>query len=165
VWACSKVEDKNVNGIARYTFKQDKWNDHTDYIEHDANGNLLGIWCNWFEDNIPPKDSEPIPVTIYSTITYSGAKPELKIGGSYKKFTVTFYKDDEPTAFQYGTWKFTIDNTDVSDLLDISTASLDENQIKVKFHGDDSYTGKVLTVTYESSTGVKSSVDINLTGL
>ena len=165
VWTCSKVEDKNVNGIARYTFKQDKWNDHTDYIEHDEDGNLVGIWCNWFDDSLTPIDPSPAPSNIYSKITYSGTKPEIKIGGSFKKFIVTFYKDDEPIAYQYGNWKFTIDNKDASDLLEISTSGLEENQIKVKFHGNDSYTGKVLTVIYESSSGVKSSVEMNLIGI
>ena len=89
----------------------------------------------------------------------------MKIGGNYKKFTVSFYKDNDSTAFQYGNWQFTIDGVDAFDLLEINTTGIDENQIKVKFHGDDSYTGKVLIVAYESASGVKSSVEINLTGI
>ena len=38
VWGNSKVEDMNVRGITRYTFAQDLWNSHTDYIEKDEDG-------------------------------------------------------------------------------------------------------------------------------
>lgn len=155
----------NVKGIARYTFKQDKWNSHTDFIEVDHNNNLLGIWCNWFDGNISPTDSTSVPVDIYSKITYSGTKPEIKIGGSFKKFTVTFYKNDEQIAFEYGTWKFKIDDVDISDLLEISTSNLDENQIKIKFNGDDSYTGKILNVIYESVSGITTHTEIDLVGI
>ena len=164
VWNCSKVEDKNENGIARYTFKQDNWNEHTDYKEYDEDGNLIGIWCNWFNGEVTPEPPSPIQENIYSKITYSGTKPEIKINGSYKKFTVTFYKDDEPIELQHGDWKFTIDNLDVSNLVEIDSSNVKSNQIKVRFHADDTYIGKVLDVAFESYMGVKSSVQINIVG-
>lgn len=164
VWSCSKVEDKSQNGIARYTFKQDVWNEHTDYMERNEDGELIGIWCDYYQDSVTPDEPIPISENIYSKITYSGTKPEIKINGGYKKLTVTFYKDDEQVAFQHGDWKFNIDNQDVSDLIEVTTSDLEENQIKIKFHGDDSYIGKMLVISYESYTGVKSEVKMNLLG-
>lgn len=154
----------NVKGIARYTFKQAQWDEHTDYIERDEDNNVLGIWCNWFDNNLEPEAPSPAPENIYSTITYSGTKPEIKINGSYKKLTVTFYKNDEPIMYQHGDWKFTIDNLDVSNFIKIDSSNLGENQIKIKFCADDTYIGKVLNVTFESFTGVKSNVEFNIVG-
>lgn len=157
----------NVRGIARYTFKQDKWNDNTDYIEKDEDGTILGMWCDYFKDgDNTPVDVQPIPDNMHSVITYSGTKPEIKINGSYKKFTVTFYKDDErQDQFQQGDWTFKINDQDVSDLIEFNTTGLEENQIKIKFKGDDSYIGKILDVSYNSFIGIKSNVKINIVGI
>ncbi len=171
VWKCSKVEDMNVKGIARYTFAQDLWNAHADYIEKDEDGNVVGMWCNYFDNG----DVEPIaPVepasAVYSdsVISYSGLKPEMRIGGSYKKFTVTFFDNNEVVKHKDGTWSFKIDGVDVSDMittLDSSqSADVDENQIKAKIAASADYIGKILVVGYESNDGVKSELEINLLG-
>ncbi len=169
VWKCSKVEDMSVKGITRYTFAQDKYNSHTDYIEKDEDGNVIGMWCNYFDNG----DVEPIaPVepasAIYSVISYSGLKPEMRIGGSYKKFTVTFYDDKEIIEHKDGIWNFKIDGVNVSDMittLDSSqSADVDENQIKAKIAASADYIGKILVVGYESNDGVKSELEINLLG-
>lgn len=153
-----------VKGIARYTFKQDRWNEHTDYKEYDIDNNLVGIWCDWFNDSITPEPLSPIPKNINSKITYSGTKPEIKINGNSKKFTVTFYNDDEPIEYQYGDWKFTIDDLDVSDLLKFDSSNLDENQVKIRFCADDTYIGKILNVSFESYMGIKSNIEIKIIG-
>lgn len=168
-WSCSKVEDMTVKGIARYTFKQDKWDQHRDYIEYDNDNNVVGIWCDWFDNGIIPSDNDATPSVIHSTITYSGIKPEIKIGGSYKKFTVTFYNNDEQVNHHNGIWKFTIDESDVSDLLEVKyfgdSTDLLENQCKIKFIGGDKYIGKTIVAAYESIDGITSNVEMNLIGL
>ena len=164
MWSCTKVEDMNVKGIARYTFKQDLWNSHTDYIEKDEDGNVVGIWCNYTDDTVLPSSPLPPSTSSYATVTYSGTKPEIKIGGSYKTFTVKFYDyNDSEIPFQYGHWKYTIDGEDVGHMLVIKEPS--ENQTKIKFTGDDSYIGKVLDVKYEAASGLMSGVQINLIGM
>ena len=169
-WSCSKVEDMNIKGIARYTFKQDLFDEHNDYIERDKDGVMIGVWCNYFKSNIPPEDPEPPSSTVYCTITHSGTAAEIKTGGSYKKFTVTFYDADGETAFQQGTWSFAIDGVDASSLLTIKTKaddpSLNDNQIKIKFAKDDSYIGKNLEVKFEADvTKIKDTQLINIVGL
>ena len=169
VWSCSKVEDKNVNGIARYTWKQDKWNEHNDYKEYDDDGNLVGIWCDFFKENIPPEKPDEPTTSIYSIITYSGNNANVRINGSYKKLTVKFYDDEGEIEFQTGSWKFTVNDADVSALIETVTPTEDEslssNQIKIKFTGDDSYIGKNLVVSYISENDIESSVTLNLLGL
>ena len=172
VWRCTKVEQIGPKGIDRLTFAQDVWDSEHDYIERDEFGNLVGIWCNYFSTKLDKSETPDLvaPVsTTYSEITYSGAKPQLKVGGSYKKFTVTFFNSDGPIAHKNGLWTYRIDDEDVSSQLDIVTYGnddkLDVNQIKLKIPKDDSYIGKILTISYLTPENVNSSVDIEIVAL
>ena len=177
VWSISKVEDMNVKGIIRLTFKQDRWNSHTDVIEYNDNGDYVGAWCDYYKDGVPIKDEEytdiPSP-TIHSVITYAGLKPEVKVGGSYKKFTVTFYDDElneNVIPALPGHWEFKICelNLDASDLIlyeDITpVGEYMYKQIKVKFIGNDEWINKNLHIWYISDTGVKSRINVNIVGI
>lgn len=168
-WSVSKVEDMNVKGIARYTWKQDKWDEHTDLVERNDNGIVTGMWCNYYSNGVEPTEPEEPPANIYSIITCSGKNNDVRINGSNKKLTVKFYDSEGEVEYQTGTWKFEVDDTDVSDHIEQTTAdddaTLSPNQIKIKFVGDDTYIGKHLTVTYTSDSKVKSSLTLNLLGL
>ena len=168
VWSCSKVESMNVLGIARYTFKQDKWDEHTDYIEKDDEGNIIGMWASYYTNGEIEPTTPITPSSLHSQVTYSGKKADILIGGSYKKMTVTFYDGEEPIAYRHGVWSFSIDGADVSHLVDVKTqiddASLQENQVKVKFIGNDDYINKTLVVAFDSVDGIKSSIQLNIIG-
>ena len=170
----------NVRGIIRLTFKQDRWNDHTDVIEYNDEGDYVGAWCDLLRSGVPIEDEDYTlipPSTIHSVITYSGIKPELKIKGTGKKFTVTFYDDDDnenKIEVLDGTWKFTVRNDD--DTEDIDASSLVEikdvpsediytKQIKIKFLGSDDWINKNLKVWYVSDNNIKSHVNVNIVGL
>ena len=167
-WLISKINRISPDGIARITLAQDTFDQHNDYIERDADGNIIGMWANYFNSNV-----EPTPVTIdddsnnyssiTSTITCSG-KPQIKIGGSAKTFTVKYYDNvgDEIFNHEIGGWSFAVDGEDVSNTL--FNFTVDANKIKVKFLGDDSYIGKILTVT-NTSNDVTSSIDIEIIAL
>ena len=157
VWSVSKIEDTNSKGIIQLTVAQDKWNSHTDYIERDENNKVIGLWANYFDNSILPLSSDdPIQPNKKAVITYNGISPEIKIGGSGKKFSVQFYDtvNDSKLPFQPGNWKFTIDDNDVSDLLDITYPNtdnlFDDCQIEINFIGSDDYIGKTLTIRYIS---------------
>lgn len=164
-WKISKVNRLSPNGVVRVTLAEDMFNDQTDYIELDKNGVVVGMWADYYQNGqvTPVAPSEDTPSIIYSKITYSGTKPEIKIGGSFKKFTVTFYDDGEPTTHIKGDWKFAVDSVDVSNLIKMETIS--DNQCKIKFIGDYEYIGKVLVVSYESVNGIKSSTEMNIVGI
>ena len=110
-----------MKGISRFTFKQDLYDEHKDYIEHDEDGKLIGIWCDYFSNNLIPEDPNVPKPQKHATISFSGLKQEIKIGGSYKKFSVNFFDGEEETPYEIGTWKFTLDGQDASSLITILT--------------------------------------------
>lgn len=167
-WKISKIDRITYRGVCIVTLVQDVFDEHNDYVELDEFGNVVGLWADYYSNPIvptnPEEDKKP---NIHSEITYSGLKSEIKIGGSYKKFTVTFYEGDEESEFRYGVWKYTIDGEDASDLittLDSSQSSdIKENQIKVKFIGSDKYLGKILNIKYISD--IDATLDVVITSL
>lgn len=170
-WHISKVNRISPNGIARITLAQDTFDQHNDYIERDDNGNVVAMWANYFKSNIEPTfvpiddvlPSQPSQhSSITSTITCSG-KPQFKIGGSAKTLTVTYSdKDGNIADMVVDEWIFKIGDEVVGQ--ELLTLSTDKNKIKVKFLGDDSYIGKILTVTSISG-DVTSSIDIEIIAL
>ena len=176
-WSISKVEDMNVKGIIRLTFKQDRWNSHTDLIEYNEEGEYVGAWCDYYKDGVPISDEDysSIPSSsIHSLITFSGIKPEVKVNGSSKKFTVRFYDDEENEnniPVPQGHWEFKIGETDsdASDLVEYKDITpMDEDmykQIELTFIGGDEWISKNLYVWYISDSGVKTHIDINIAGI
>ena len=164
-WLISKVNRVSPDGIVRVTLTQDVFDQHTDYIERDEDGIVIGKWANYFKSNIEPTFvPDDIPSSsITSRITCSG-KPLFKIGGSAKTFTVTFYDDEnqEIADHDVGSWSWSIDGVSVPNTL--VEYVLDNNKIKIKFLGDDSYIGKILTIT-NTSGDVMSSIDVEITAL
>lgn len=148
-WLISKVNRISPNGVCRITLAQDIFDQHNDYIEKDEDGNIIGMWANYYKSNIQPipiEEDNPTP-SVTAKISCSG-KPQFKIGGSSKTFTISYYDgNQEVQDHQIGTWSFSIDGESVPNEL-LTIVNTDEaNKIKVKFLGDDAYIGKILTIT------------------
>lgn len=163
-WKVSKINRTNPEGIVRVTMAQDKFNPSRDYLELDNDGNVVGMWADYYLDGITPVDENqetpaPIPQTEIS-IACSGVKPEIKVGGSYKKLTLSFV----PDLFVYGRWSFSIDGADANDLVNILTTD-DLSVIKIKFGGGNQYLGKVLTAKYLADDGSEGSLQLAITAL
>ena len=159
----SKVNRISHKGICTVTTAQDTFNQHTDYIEKDEFGNIIGMWADFYKSNIEPTpivpdilDDDSTPISNFvSTVTCSG-RNEIKVGGSAKTLTVSF-KDGQgdPIEFQPGEWSFTLDDEPIPlDLITITDVA--ENKIKVKFHGGDEFIGKILEAIYTSGDVVSS---------
>ena len=149
-WHISKVEGANPLGIMHYTLAQEEWNFHTDVVEYDDDGNVTGMWCDLLkESNLPSENPIQVDPTIsgnYAEITYAGKDPHIKVGGSYKTITITYYNSNEVLSNQTpGDWSYSIDDTDAADLVGILETD-SPNTIKVKFLGDEHYLGKVLVI-------------------
>ena len=149
-WRISKVEPFAHRGNILYTMKQDVYDDHHDFIERDDDGNIIGMWADYYkETNLPSEDpTQPDPSSSgdYAVITFTGAEPHIKVNGSYKKITITYYNSDEQLNDQTpGTWSYWIDDTEIPNLIKvIETES--PNTIKIKFLGDEEYLGKSVTI-------------------
>lgn len=158
-WEVSKVNRINSNGVVLITTAQTMFDPHRDLIEKDDDGNVVGMWASFFDAGYIPQDPPSEDVTV-PTITYSGLKPEIKVNGSYKKLTV----DDDGS----GMWNYYISDSDASSLITVLTSDTSEdvefNQIKIKFTGDSSYIGEVLTVVYTNNSG-STSIRLNITSL
>lgn len=160
-WRLTKVEDISPKGVRRLTFAADTYNQHTDYVEKDESGNVIGMYADYYLSNIEPTSVEnpDESSSITSSITCSG-KQQLKIGGSAKALSVTFYDENgEIIDYQSGEWNYMIDDVDALDLLTITEVS--DGKIKVKFDGDDSYINKILHVTFTSG-DISSSLDLEI---
>lgn len=152
-WIISKINRIAANGLVHVTLAQSKFNAHTDYVETDATGNVVGMWADYFKSSPDPIEPEVTP-----NITYSGPKAELKIGGGYKNFAV-----DTPQV--NGVWKFEIDGEFVPDLVNIIYNTETARKMKVKFLGGDDYIGKVMTIYYTFNDEVVSQLDVGLVAL
>ena len=158
-WRVSKVEPFASRGNIIYTLKEDVYDDHHDYIERDDDGNIVGMWADYFvESNLPhdTTNTDPHDPGNYATIAYAGAEPHLKVNGSYKKITITYYNSNELLNDQTpGEWSYWIDDTDASELIKVLETD-SPNSIKIKFLGDEEYIGKVLTIKNTRDTVVAS---------
>ena len=163
-WLISKINRISPDGIARITLTQDTFDQHNDYIERDQDGNVVGMWANYFNSNVEPTfvPEDTTYSSITSTITCSG-KCQIKVGGSAKTFTVNYFDSDGDVLSDYtpGEWKFQIDEVDVSNTLLTVTSSDDNKKMKIKFLGDDSYIGKILNIT-NTSNETSASLDVEI---
>ena len=162
-WQITKVNRLNSTGTVLVTLAQQQFNQHTDYVEYedpDDPATIIGMWADYYADGTPATDEKPVEEDVHSVITYVG-KPNIKSGGSFKKLEVNFYEGDNPIDFKLGHWSFEMDGADASSLVETEE---DNNQIKVRFIGSEDYMGKTLKVSYSSTTGIVSSVDLLVTG-
>ena len=153
-WQISKVENAQPLGIQKLTLYQDFFDQHRDYIEKDSDGNIIGMWADYFDSEIAPTDPDT-PTTPPSSITarISASTSTIKVGGSYKNLTVNLFNDsNEDITTKYAdatfTWTCSIDDEDWTDKV-TWRAGTEYNQKKVKFPNNDSVLGKILSVKCE----------------
>ena len=130
------------------------------------------MWANYWSSNIEPTpapiddvtDDSSTTISTLSKITCTG-KPQLKVGGSAKTFTVVYYSSEDGEIIEDytpGIWQFSIDNETIPGDLIATTPSDNNRKVKIKFLGDDSYIGKILKVTNISDGDVVSSLEVEI---
>ena len=167
VWQISKINRSNSKGIAIYTCTQELANQHALKADYDNNGNVIAWWADWNDGQIAPVPAVPIndeSITIIGKISCSG-KQQIKIGGSAKTFTLTYY-DEEGNISDYtpGYWALWIDNVRVSNTIVEYIEMDDPHKLKFKFLGDDSYIGKILKIK-NTSGEVTAELDVEIIAL
>ena len=157
VWKLTKLENTKPLGLLQLTFSQTSFDQNNDYIEKDDDGNIIGMWADYFSYTEPtdPDTLSPTPSSIHGKITSSTST--IKVGGSYKTLTLKLYDADNneitdnyssysPDDFK---WTCSITNgnktTNLTDVVSWLKGS-SFNQRKIKFPNDRSYLGKILNV-------------------
>ena len=149
-WKVSKINRITSNGLVLVTLAQTQFNPNTDYIEIGEDGNVIGMWADYYVENTTAEPTDAIQPqnNIIATITYTG-NSTIRLNGGYKKLTVNFTEGDTPSDFMFGQWQYFVDDIDVSDLIIYSPTELAENEIKFKISSTDlTYGGKTLVVKY-----------------
>lgn len=55
-WKVSKVENAQPIGIQKLCIYQDFFDRYRDYIEKDENGNIIGMWANYYDSDMTPEE-------------------------------------------------------------------------------------------------------------
>lgn len=149
------MEGLHPFGLQKLVLYQDKFNVNTDFVEKDENGNIIGMWADYFQSPIEPKEtqSENRPDSDYGIITCSGHTQKLKIGGGYKTLTCSFFTPSgKPAAHTAAEWHFSIDGLSADDSI-IQSQTDTPNSVRIKCPNDQNYIGKILTVSVQDDSG------------
>ena len=142
VWTVSKIEDSTPIGLTELKFTQETYNPTLDNKE-------LMI-CNYYDSPIEPEVlniEEELKGT--ATITYSGTKPTVKVGGSFKIFTPAFSDESVIVA----RWTVSDENGDIGADTENYVIEYDGDQLKLKVALNYNLIGKVLIVQLLGSDG------------
>ena len=142
VWTVSKVEDSTPFGLTEFKFTQETYNPILDNKE-------LMI-CNYYDSPIEPEIPDvETELKGMATITYSGTKPTIKVGGSAKIFTPAF-SDETVTVSK---WTISDENGDISGDTENYIVEYDDDKLKLKVALNYNLIGKVLIVQLYGSDG------------
>lgn len=120
-WAVSKIEDTQPEGLTKLKLTQETFNPVTDNEE-------LMLADYWTSNVEPSTINTETELKSTAAITYSGTKPTVKVGGSYKIFTPVF--SDE--AVTVDKWTISDENGDISADTENYTIKYDGQKLKLK---------------------------------
>lgn len=197
-WQVSKVGRMNPNGLLLVTLYQTEYNQNTAAImnedniitrpwDFDMSKNVKAWYANYFKHNsIKETEKQDYPIynkydeevnngnsSITSEIKYSGLKPQVIVGGNYRKFSIEFFDNEESIDLPKGKWnayRTFIDSHgekhkeyDVVTFLDNDNTS---QSIKLKINNDTSYIGSVLVVEFKTDDGeYTNAIECEIVGL
>ena len=151
VWTVSKIEDSTPFGLTELKFTQETYNPTLDNKEL--------MLCNYYDSPIEPEVPD-IEETLKSTatITYSGTKPTIKVGGSWKTFTPTF-SDESVTVDK---WTISDENGDISGDTENYTIEYDGDKLRLKVAMNYNLISKVLIIQLLGSDGSTAEVSVEV---
>lgn len=155
VWQLSKITRRSPFGTNKLGLYKTEFNPETDYIDFEN----MEMYADYYDSVVEPieeidEHKTPGKQSYKLKCGVSTAGKEIKVNGSYKTFTCTAtddsnfdVTDDHYSAILNG-WKCYLDGMDITDDTKLVKwlKCKHENQIKLKFLGDLSYIGKVLTI-------------------
>ena len=166
VWSVTKIENTKPFGLQKLTIYQNFWNEHTDYIERDSDGNIIGMYANYFDSEVLPEDTTSlVQDEPYHSSKIVASSDIIKVGGGYKLLTAKLFDDNsEDISERYSNstfaWSCSIDGENVTNKVTWYEQPV-FNQIKIKFPNEKSYLGKILKIQCVISAEKK---DITISG-
>lgn len=153
VWAVTKISDTQPMGLIKLGFTQETYSPTLDNKEL--------MLCNFYDSVIEPTEPD-VKEEILGTaeITYSGTKPTIKVGGSWKIFTPVF-STEGTTADK---WFISNENGDVSGDTDNYTIEYADQLLKIKVAQNYYLIGTVLIIQVVGSDGSTAQVEIEIMG-
>ena len=151
-WEVSRVEDTQPFGITKLKLKQSTFNPSADNAEL-----MLADFYAGSVEPVEPDIEQELSGT--ATISYSGVKPTIKVGGSYKIFTPVFSVEGT-TVTQ---WLVSDENGDIGDDANY-TIERDGELLKIRVAQNYNLIGTVLIVQLIGSDGSATEVQIEIVG-
>jgi hypothetical protein len=152
-WEVSKIEDTQPFGITKIKMKQ------TTYDEtHDNADLMLANYYDTATEPVEPDIEQELSGT--ASITFSGTKPTIKVGGSWKIFTPVF--SVEGTTVDK--WLISDENGDISGNTENYTIERDGELLKLKVAANYYLIKKTLIVQVVGSDKSTTQVEIEIVG-
>ena len=149
-WTISKYEDTQPMGLIKLKFTQETFDP--------AHDNAELMLANYYDSPITPEVPDPsTELQQTATIIYSGTKPTIKVGGSWKIFTSVF-SDETVTVDK---WTISDENGDISGNTNY-TIKYVGNQMKLKVAQNYNLIGTVLIVQVFGSDSSTAEIQIEV---
>jgi hypothetical protein len=146
----SKISDTSPIGLIKFSLTQTPFNESTDNVD-------LMIADYWASHIEPIEQDTEEELRDTAVITYSGTKPTIKVGGSYKTFTPAF-SDETVTVSK---WTISDENGDISGDTNY-TIEYDGDKLKLKVALNYNLIGKVLIVQLIGSDGSTAEISVEV---
>ena len=152
-WETSKIEDTQPFGITKIKMKQ------TTYDETHDNADLMlaGYYSTSVEPTEPDIEQE---LSGTASITFSGTKPTIKVGGSWKIFTPVFSVE----GITVDKWLISDENGDISGDTENYTIKYEGELLKLKVAANYYLIKKTLIVQVVGSDNSTAQVEIEIVG-
>lgn len=142
----SKISDTSPVGITKFSLAQTLFNEKTDNAE-------LMI-ADYYKSAVKPVEDV---VVNTASITYSGTKPTIKVGGSYKVFTPLFSVEGETVA----QWTIRDGDDDISGDENY-TIEYEDQKLKLKAANNYYLIGKLLTIEVVGTAGSTAKLSVEV---
>lgn len=152
-WEVSKIEDTQPFGIVKLKMNQSTFNPFAD----NADLMLADFYVGSVEP-VEPDIEEELSGT--AEISYSGTKPTIKVGGSWKTFTPVFGGE----GVTVDKWLVSDENGDISGDTENYTIEHEGELLKLKVAQNYYLVGKVLIIQCVGSDGSSAEVSIEIVG-
>lgn len=152
-WEVSKIEDTQPFGITKLKMKQTTFDD-----SHDNADLMLANYYDTATEPVEPDVEEELFGT--ASMTYSGTKPTIKVGGNWKVFTPAFSVEGTTVA----KWLISDENGDIGGDTENYTIERDGELLKLKVAANYYLIKKTLIVQVVGSDNSTAQVEIEIVG-